>query len=312
MKGPGFYPEEIIFSVTDTCNLKCAHCFVSRKNLKLDIEKAKKFLESCSDQIQYLGFSGGEPFFNLDFIEEITRTALQKGMMFDRIISNGLWWNKEEDLEKALKKLYDAGYDGKIGLSFDIFHKSNPQKAAVFIRSVIKTFNDEQIVDIQSVISEDAEGDIKLINELAECLKGNLECNLDKKTGKGTIILEGEGFYIPVYREPQSFQSTDERAWKSKKWFKEDFCQGPGQILFIHPNGNIAPCCGFSNENTTLILGTIDDSFDQIMKKAETNKMIEICYKTGLSKKIRKAKKQTPGKTSDQCTFCDFICRNNC
>ena len=36
-----FCPDEIIFSVTNKCNLKCPHCYVEQKNLSLDIEKAK-------------------------------------------------------------------------------------------------------------------------------------------------------------------------------------------------------------------------------------------------------------------------------
>lgn len=309
MKGPGFYPEEIIFAVTDSCNLKCPHCFVSRKNIQLDVERAKNFLNSCSEQINYVGFSGGEPFLNLNFIKEIVTSAVQKEMMFDRIITNGLWWKTEEELKSALKSLYDAGYDGKIGLSFDVFHGKNASKAAVFIQAVHKIFCDGNILDIQSVISQNRDEDIKLIEELAQLLNGTLEFNVNKKTGKGVITIQGEDFFIPVYRENQTFQSSDERAWNAKKWFKDDYCEGPGQILFVHPDGSIAPCCGFANENAPLILGTLDDTFDQIIKNAETNKMVEICYKTGLSKKIREVKKISPGKTNDICTFCDFICK---
>ena len=48
MKNTTFDPDEIIFAVTDKCNLKCAHCFVERKNFSLDAEKAKKLIENGS------------------------------------------------------------------------------------------------------------------------------------------------------------------------------------------------------------------------------------------------------------------------
>ena len=83
----------------------------------------------------------------------------------------------------------------------------------------------------------------------------------------------------------------DERAWKSRKWFKDDFCEGPGQVLFVHSDGNIAPCCGFANENKELFIGTVSENYQQIMENARHNKMVKICYENGLSKKIKELKR---------------------
>lgn len=113
-KGKGFFPSEIIFSVTENCNLKCGHCYVSRKKNSLDTEKCLKFLETCTSQIEKIGFTGGEPFLNLDFILKITEFAIKKDFLFDRIMTNGVWWNDENELLKKLSLLYDSGFDGKI------------------------------------------------------------------------------------------------------------------------------------------------------------------------------------------------------
>ena len=113
-KGQGFNPTEIIFSVTDACNLHCPHCFVSRNAKKLSPEKAINFLETCKNtSIDTIGFSGGEPFLNLDFILKVSKYATQNDFLFDRIMTNGVWWMTETELRDTLTKLYEAGYDGK-------------------------------------------------------------------------------------------------------------------------------------------------------------------------------------------------------
>lgn len=313
-KGPGFNPTEIIFSVTDACNLHCPHCYVSRKTQRLKAEEAKKFIQSAKNSsIERIGFSGGEPFLYTDFLCEIIKETVQNDLMFDRIMTNGVWWKDEDELSDKLKKIYDAGFDGKIGLSLDSFHNQNIQEVLTFIRKAFEIFNTGDIIEIQSVISENPEDkilDFENFDKIAEEFNLETELYLDKKTGRGTIILSSDDKFIQIQRETQSFLSEDSRAWKAKKWFKDDFCFGPGQVLFIHSDGNIAPCCGFSNENPRLFIGTVRDSLSQIMKNASDNPMIKIIYEEGLSGKIKKLKKKVPGKTTDICAFCDFVCKN--
>lgn len=286
-----FCPTEIIFSATTACNLHCSHCFVNREAKKIDSEDAVKFLKSAVDtdsSIDRLGFSGGEPFLYLDFILDLTKAALSMDLMFDQIMTNGDWWTTEENLTETLTKLYEAGYDGKIGLSWDSFHGQSTERMLTFIKTVQKIFGSDSI-NIQSV--SDNTDNKNLISEIPDG--------------------------IPVFTLPQTFQSNDNRAWQAKKWFKDDYCEGPGQILFIHPDGNIAPCCGFANENKELFIGNIKQDFSTVMNQAAENKMISICYEKGLGKYKKELKKQLkkngqkfPGKCSDICSFCDFVCRN--
>lgn len=304
---PMFYPTEIIFAPTDACNLHCPHCFVSRTPHRLEAETAVKFLESCIScskenpklpKIEKIGFSGGEPFLYMDFLIKIISFAIKNDFMFDQIMTNGDWWTDEADLTEKLTQLYNAGYDGKIGLSWDSFHNQKTERIQVFIKNVHNIFGEDSI-NIQTVVS------------LESVAKGSYT-----QTEK-TILSRTAAPDTPLYILPQSFQSSDARAWQAKKWFKDDYCEGPGQILYIHPDGNIAPCCGFANENSALFIGNINDSFSQVMEKASANKMIEICYEKGLGKFRKKAKGmfkkkgiKYPGKCDDICSFCDFVAKN--
>lgn len=283
-----FKPTEIIFSSTTACNLHCEHCFVSRGQQKLSIEDAKTFILSCKNapdsHIDKIGFSGGEPFLYFEFLIEITKFTVAQDLMFDQIMTNGDWWQTEDDLNKTLQDLYNAGYDGKIGLSWDSFHGQKIERMHTFIAAVQNIFGQDSI-NIQTVISN---------NKGAESLP----------------LVSA----VPIYKLCQTFPSEDSRAWKAHRWFKEDYCQGPGNIFYIHADGNIAPCCGFANENPALFIGKITDTYQTVMKNAQEKPLITICFDSGLEKYRKQLKKQGQkfsGKTRDICTFCDFVCKNN-
>lgn len=288
-----FDPTEIIFASTTLCNLRCPHCFVDRKPFSLSPVDAVNFLASCRAsidcKIDKVGFSGGEPFLSMDFLCEVISFARMNNFMFDQIMTNGVWWKNECELNEALQKIKDCGYDGKIGISYDNFHGQNYKKIRTFCAAVNAIFGEENI-NVQAV------ADPLLDDKKTEQLEAELNAL-------------GEDFAADIFILPQTFKSDDERAWKSKKWFKEDFCQGPGNILFVHPSGDIAPCCGFANENKELFIGKITDSFEKIMQNAGRNAMTGLCFEKGLSSLIPSLKGKLPGKTDDICSFCDFICK---
>ena len=292
-KGNGFNPTEIIFAATQNCNLHCRHCFVSREPQKLSSEDAIRFMKSAKNsQIYKIGFSGGEPFLHLSFMTDVIKAAVQMEFCFDQIMTNGDWWKTPEELRQTLCQIRDAGYDGKIGLSYDSFHNQDFERNKIFCKTVNDIFDEENLT-VQTVIDEtlsDQESDL-------------LEKQLD--------ILYKD-YIADIFIIPQTFLSENPKAWKSKKWFKEDFCQGPGQILFVHSSGNIAPCCGFANENPTLFIGNIKEhDFQKVIENAASSKLVQICYTKGLSSLTKKAKKiGIKGKTSEICTFCDAVCKN--
>lgn len=303
-----FKPTEIIFSSTTACNLHCEHCFVSRTPKKLSIEDAKTFILSCKNasdsHIEKIGFSGGEPFLYLEFLIEITKFTISQDLMFDQIMTNGDWWQTEEDLKKTLQELYNAGYDGKIGLSWDSFHGQKTERMLTFISEVQNIFGPDSI-NIQTVISDN---------------KGGESLPLAPAVPASATPSSGDTPQRPVqiYYLPQTFPSENSQAWKARRWFKDDYCAGPGNILYIHADGNIAPCCGFANENPALFIGKITDTYQDVIKNAQENPLVKICYETGLGKYRKQLKKQLhkqgkklPGKTNDICSFCDFVCKNS-
>lgn len=312
-----FEPKEIIFCPSDSCNLKCPHCFVKREKNELNAQIAKKFLQSAVPFVEKVGFSGGEPFLRPEFLFEIAKETVKLDLLFDQIITNGAWWNTTEQLKTTLQTLFDAGYDGKIALSWDAFHAQNPASIEIFVNEVQKIFGENSII-VQSVKGEGRS--LSPSRRFAASIPLSAgEASPATPPLKSSFKISQKKFKknhpeIPFYYLPQTFQASDKRAWKNFFWFKEDFCEGPGQILFVHANGKIAPCCGFANENEELFVGKITEPFATILKNASENKMVKLCYETGLSslrKKIQKTnKKFLPGIASDPCSFCDFVCKN--
>ena len=122
-----FYPEEIIFAPASSCNLHCSHCFSGRDYCRetFTAEEACAFLDSClaagrGDLL--VGFSGGEPFLRADFLCTVSAFAAGKGFLFSRVMTNGMFGASPEERRKMLSRLFDAGFDGKVALSFDRFH----------------------------------------------------------------------------------------------------------------------------------------------------------------------------------------------
>jgi MoaA/NifB/PqqE/SkfB family radical SAM enzyme len=289
MKTRGFDPDEIIFASTTACNLHCEHCFVNRKPLQLDIEQAVAFLRDCaaSGKIERVGFSGGEPFLYMDFLIALTKETVALDLLFDQIMTNGDWWKDEADLRDKLRTLYDAGYDGKIGLSWDEYHGQSQKRMETFIGVVKEMFGNDS-VSIQVV-------------------EGNSQTWIASPAARNDGLV-----YLP-----RTYPAQDPRAWQAHRWFSEDYCQGPGNIFYVHADGNIAPCCGFANENQELFIGNIEDSWEKIINNAAGNKMVELCFNRGLSryrrqelkKVLRQKGQKLPGKTSDICSFCDYVCK---
>lgn len=317
-----FKPEEIIFAPTARCNLRCSHCHVSRSFKEtLDAKASVKFLKSAAAQgINRVGFSGGEPFLVPDFLAEISRAAVGLDMLFGRLMTNGLWYRNRQDLASVLNQVAASGFDGKIGLSADSYHRSVGRELLPFIIEVFRAFGRKDCLDITAVVpgtlskKKKAGGD-RLYKSIARGLGGHLECDRQGRPVRirddSTSMLDGEALFIPINRIDCS-GGPDADRWNDGRWFRDDFCEGPGQVLYVHPDGRIAPCCGFANESKELIIGSIyEDDAKTVIGRARKMPILRAVYNKGLGKlrqELERKGTRFPGKTGDICFFCEYIC----
>lgn len=338
--GPGFKPSELIFAPTGRCNLACAHCRVARGAAELSAKEAIAFIDDCLagaetglPAVERVGFSGGEPFLRPDFLEAVVAAAVERGLLFDRLMTNGDWWASEGELGRTLGRVADAGFDGVLGLSYDAFHGQDRGRIEAFLKAWFEAAGRRDGVEILSVRAEGEGGAepgsledrawVAELSKLAEALDGELEfagaeplriVDEARRRRKPADPDDGAGLYIPVLRFPRSYgagEAGSAGAWSAKAWFEDDYCEGPGQLLYVHPDGGVAPCCGFANERPELILGHIRDGYAALVEAAARLPQPRACYELGLG--ARRAELEAggvrfPGKAADICFFCDWLC----
>ena len=81
--GPVYAPVGcIMLALTEGCNLRCTYCFVNKKTRRMSAETARKTVDflvhreiSGYERQVHVSFFGGEPFLELDLMEEVIRYA---------------------------------------------------------------------------------------------------------------------------------------------------------------------------------------------------------------------------------------------
>ena len=114
---PARYREEVHWSITGACNLKCRHCFMSAPEAKHG-EPSLDELRNIADQLKECGYfnvslTGGEPLIRKD-LPEFLDLLKERGITVSTIFSNG--WLISESL---LDMLEEKGFHPSFQLSFD-------------------------------------------------------------------------------------------------------------------------------------------------------------------------------------------------
>ena len=80
------------------------------------------------------------------------------------------------------------------------------EKIIKFCTTVYEIWNNYSMIEIQSVINPlKKESDIENIKTIAKELNCNIRFDINKKTGKGLIILSNENIFLPIFRFNQSY-----------------------------------------------------------------------------------------------------------
>jgi hypothetical protein len=229
-------------------------------------------------------------------------------MSFGRIMTNGVWFRKNSALKGVLQKLHSSGYDGDICVSVDAFHAQPIKKLAMFIRTAVEIWNRPDQVSVAYVAGAAEAATKEKLVRLSKALGGRL-------VGLGTrhCRIKGGGFFMKAIRinlAPVGKASRLKDPWDGK-WFREDFCRGPGNVFYVLPDGRVKPCCGYATERDGLTIGNImRDPARDILKNAHANRFVRAVFGSGLSAVRRRLERSGvvfPGKTSSHCYFCDYL-----
>jgi MoaA/NifB/PqqE/SkfB family radical SAM enzyme len=258
--------------------------------------------------IRRVGFTGGEPFLAIGFLCELARSAVMEDLLFDRIMTNGVWWPGERVLKGFLSGLRDSGYDGSLCVSVDAFHAQDLKKVARFIRTAAAVWRRPDVISIACVTGVRDEETAAILKALGRLLDAKV-----MKSPAGLPYIKGSSIFIKVYGiglAPTGKASGLKDPWDGR-WFKEDYCKGPGNVFLVMPDGNVKPCCGYASDSRALTIGNIRRaSAQEILKSFRRNRFASTVFNSGLSairKRLEGSGVSFPGKTSSHCYFCEYL-----
>jgi pyruvate-formate lyase-activating enzyme len=317
-----FRPNYLSFAGTYQCNLTCPHCCVPIEwPDRLEIAAALRFLEDAHEYgIRILGLTGGEPFLYPEFVDAVCRRAAKLGFHFDKIMTNGVWFQDLSHLEEILNRLAEAGFAGKLGLSVDKFHGVHTAQLAGFCRTARRVFGRDNIVSISYASRTPSQG-LEPVLALAREVEGVLEwsdllnryllvtADLTMTLNWNPRLGEGKGGGEPGYAGVQA--SATGAPWNGT-WFAEDYCEGPGQALVVNPRGEVKPCCGFASDLDQLTIGNIHhDTVKQIVRRARRHPYVGKVFREGLTairaEILARNPEAFPEATSNHCYFCWYV-----
>jgi radical SAM protein with 4Fe4S-binding SPASM domain len=277
---------------------------------RLEIDAALRFLEDAhAAGIRILGFTGGEPFIYPEFVHTLCRRAAALGFQFDKIMTNGVWFQDAGHLESILAELAAAGFTGKLGLSVDKFHGVHTGQLAEFCRAARRIFGRDNILSL-SYASRRPDQGLEPIHALAHQLNAVVEWS--EMLGRYLLVSPeltmtlNWNHLAPVERAERFTGGWD------GSWFEEDYCEGPGQALIVNPKGDVKPCCGFASDLDQLTIGNIyRDTVHQIIRSARRHPYVGKVFREGLTairdEILARDPTALPGATSNHCFFCWYV-----
>ncbi len=308
-----FRPNYLSFAGTYQCNLACPHCCVPIEwTDRLPIPVAIRFLEEAhAAGIDILGFTGGEPFLYPEFVIAVTKRAAQLGFKFDKLMSNGVWHRDARHLKSVFTKLRDAGFSGKLGLSVDKFHGMDIAKLAEYCRVARTVFDRDTILSLNYASAAPDRG-LEPIHRLARELDAVVEWSDLLKhylfvSDELTMTLNWN--HLATVERAEGLGNAN--PWDGT-WFREDYCEGPGQALIVNPKGEVKPCCGFASDLDQLTIGNIHtDSVEAIIRAARKHPYVGTVFRKGLTairdEILARDPDALPGATSNHCYFCWYV-----
>lgn len=277
---------------------------------RLSIPAALRFLDDAARfGIGTIGFTGGEPFLYPDFVVALSRRAAELGMQFDKVMTNGVWFDDDTQLRNVLGELKASGYCGKIGLSVDKFHGVQTDKLVRFCRTVRQVFDRDNILSL-SYASDSPERGLQPVQALANSLAAVIEWSdvLQRR------LLVAPDFTMTLNWNHLAAVERAERLpsnWDGT-WFEEDYCEGPGQALIVTPKGEVKPCCGFASDLDQLTIGNIHhDTVEAIVERGRNHPYVGKVFREGLTairdEILARDPHALPGATSNHCFFCWYV-----
>jgi hypothetical protein len=243
----------------------------------MTLDEAKGYIDQASSipSVEWISFTGGEPFLLLGLLNELVGYASAKGLRTE-CVTNCSWAETPAKTEESLKSLRASGLD-VVNISADDFHQE-----FVPFENVRNCFEAAKSLGLKTVIMSTAQagGALRLaeiINRLGSDEVGTLG---DEKSRKGLSAIAVETGFIPVGRAAELPRD---------KWLiGESPTEGPCRLVLrdigIDPGGELLACCSAASFLARGRLGSVDETgIQQLLDDAGERSLFKILSGQGPS-----------------------------
>lgn len=239
------------------CNATCRACAFDcspQHSLAMSLRNAKKVLGCAHDMhlIPVVGLTGGEPFFQLNFLKELMRFVKNDLNFKISISTNCFWARTEKRANTILNELADLGLIALL-ISVDDFHQEFVP--VEYIKNAVNAAVDLNINCIlQSMETRTSRKATDFIHELDLPLDGNLIQSVPiacEPVGRAVLEVPEDEF---VY------------SWQNKA----------GSCSMLHmfitdPLGKVFPCCGTAAQGLPGLGNAFEESIVDIVHHANAD-----------------------------------------
>lgn len=277
---PSRYLEGAHWSITGKCNFQCRHCMVSAPSARhpqLPLEDCLRIVESIAQcGIKHVDITGGEPLLRSDF-EEIVKALTKYNLDIGTLFTNASLLSSE-----TMEMLHRHNQHPTFQLSFDgLGHHDwlrgipGAEKQADKAFRLLQSYG-ARTAAAMCIHRKNKDSLRDTVNYLASLGVEGLRVNAPQELGiwkqySSEYALSNEEVW-QVYKEyiPHFFEdgmplkieldgffkcpkgSTDYSLSyvhhpKTDNWNKIPYCESVRFMVYIGPDGRIAPCMGFSD-----------------------------------------------------------------
>jgi len=272
-------PFRVGLLLTERCDIACAHCWLepSSNGADMSLDEAQDYIDQTSSipTVEWISFTGGEPFLLPGLLNELVGYASAKGLRTE-CVTNCSWAETPEKTEEKLKTLKESGLD-VVNISADDFHQE-----FVPFENVRNCFEAARSLGLKTVIMSAAQagGTLRLaeiINRLGPEEIGTLG---EGESTEGLSAIAVETGFIPVGRGAEIPRN---------RWLiGESPTEGPCRLVLrdsgIDPRGELLACCSAASLLARGRLGSIvGTGIRQLLDDAGEQPLFKILSEQGPS-----------------------------
>jgi organic radical activating enzyme len=248
MKGP----FRVGLLLTKRCNIDCAHCWLrpTQNGADMPLDEAKGYIDQASDipTLEWISFTGGEPFLLPRLLDELVGYASEKGLRTE-CVTNASWAETPEKAEDNLETLKGSGLD-VLNISADDFHQR-----FVPLGNVRNGLEAAKRLGLRTVIMSTArKGSVLRLSEIVRKLRPEeIKIPKDGNPTEKDSAIALESAFIPVGRGAE----LPREEWLIGMSPIEGPCPLVLKDIGIDTDGELLACCSAASIQTRGRLGNV-------------------------------------------------------